>query len=168
MGMGKVDPTGFQAALATIQPGQLSERQQRIATGVAMIQAGSTLNSASKACGIPLSTLWGYARGITKFENENEGRRGRDLEVLHDACLDNALLASEKLREALTTEEWSHGDLVKALGVNVDKIAVLGQRTAPAPDGIRELFASVLSENEITIRKRDPVNDAVEVEAAIG
>lgn len=166
--MSKVDPTGFQAALATIQPGQLSERQQRIAMGLAMIEAGKTVSAASRECGIPRMTLWGYAQGVTKLGNENEGRRGRDLETLHDACLDNALLASEMLRDALTQDEWTHADLVKALGVNVDKLAVLGQRTSPAPDGIRELFASVLTENEIVLRKRDPIGDAVEVAAEIG
>lgn len=164
--MGKVDPTGFQAALATIQPGQLSERQQRIATGLAMIQAGSSCLAASKQCSLPVSTLWRYARGISNLQSENDGGRGRELDAIHDASIDASLIAAERLRDSLIHDEWKPGDLVKAYGVATDKVIALSQRTTEAPMGIRELFSAVLAENDITIRKRDAIDQAIEIEAS--
>ena len=163
--MGKVDPTGFQATLDTIPKGQLSERQERIARALAMVQSGSSVRGASRACGIPTSTLWGYAHGITNLARENDGGRGRDLDAIYEATIDASLIAAEKLREALVTDDWSHGDLIKAYGVATDKVVALNQRSTDAPSGIRELFAAVLAEGDLTISKRDASRDAIEVDA---
>lgn len=163
--MEKTDPTGFAKGLATIPKGQLSERQQRIANGLAMIQGGQSIKGAARACGIPMSTLWGYARGVSDLSRENDGGRGRDLDAILDASIDVSLIAAERLRESLVNDEWKAGDLVKAYGVATDKVALLNQRSTDAPSGIRELFAAVLAEGDVTIRKRDPADEAIDVAA---
>ena len=58
------DPTGMTTVLDNIEPGALSEREQRIAAGIQMVRDGSTIKGASKAVRIPLSTLHSYVTGV--------------------------------------------------------------------------------------------------------
>lgn len=166
--MGKVDPTGIDAALAAIQPGALSERQQRIAAGVALMRdQGLNSRTAAKRVGVPYATLYRYHRdGVTL---KQETGLERDTEDIAEASADIALLAAEAIRDSLVNhiEDWKPMDLVKAYGVATDKIIALGQKSAAPVIGIRELFQGLLGESEITLRKRDPAADALEVEAEI-
>jgi len=93
----------------------------------------------------------------------------RDTEDIAEASADIALLAAEAIRDSLVNhiEDWKPMDLVKAYGVATDKIIALGQKSAAPVIGIRELFQGLLGESEITLRKRDPAADALEVEAEI-
>ena len=162
--MAKVDPTGFDKAIAAIQPGALSERQQRIATAMAMVREGHSILKASKECELPYSTLWGYCRGVSNLGRENDGGRGRDLDALQAASLDASLIAVEKLRTALLTEDWKHGDLVKAYGVATDKVIAFSQQpTGEAEDG-QSMLAKFLAGHKVTIEPKRAGDDAIEVE----
>lgn len=164
--MGKVDPTGFDAALQTIQPGQLSERQQRIAAGLAMIREQKySISAAAHKAGIPVSTLWDYHHGYSTIGSETGFER--DLKAVTESTYDIAQIAADAIRTSLTQtpEDWKPGDLVKAYGVAVDKIAILSQRSAAPVAGMTELVSALLNQGELSIRKRDPIADAVEVEA---
>lgn len=164
--MGKVDPTGFDSVLAKIPKGQLSERQERIATGLAMIQNGSSIKRAAQTCGIPVSTLWNYHHGISTLGSETGFER--DLKSVQAVSHDIALIAGENIVKSLTTEPeaWKPGDLVKAYGVATDKvIAFQAGGQASAPNGIAELVGSLLEQGDISIKRRDKAAEAVEVEA---
>lgn len=163
--MGKVDPTGYEAALAQIPKGQLSERQQRIATGMAMVREGSSIWAAAKACQIPYSTLWGYCNNVTKLDNENAGVQGRDLEALQTASLDVSLIAAEKLRKALEEDDWRHGDLVKAYGVATDKVIAFQERPQADDAQGQSLLTKLIQGHRITIEPAREGDDAVPVEA---
>lgn len=167
--MGKVDPTGFDAALATIQPGQLSERQQRIAAGVALMrEQGMNSRKAAAVVGVPHATLYRYHRDGVSVKQETGIER--DTEDIAEASADIALIAAEAIRESLVQhpEDWKPMDLVKAYGVATDKIIALGQKGAAPVVGIRDLFAGLLGQAEVTLKRRDPLEDAVDVSAEIG
>lgn len=167
--MAKVDPTGFDKAIASIQPGALSERQQRIAAGLAMIREGKSLSAAARAVQVPLSTMWNYHHGVSTLEGGNQqgGSLSRELEAVHATSHDIALLAGENIVRSLTTEPevWKPGDLVKAYGVAVDKIAILSQQPQGAQEDGQSLLAKFLSGHRVTIEPKRAGDDAVEVEA---
>lgn len=164
--MSKVDTTGFDAVLAAIPKGQLSERQQRIAAGMAMVREGSSVLAAAKACGLPNSTLWAYCNDVTKLGRENDGPLGRDIEALRAASVDASLIAAEKLRKALIEDEWKHGDLVKAYGVATDKVIAMGDNRGAAPNALADVLGALLDKGDVSIKRRDPANDAIEIEAS--
>src|SRR5678815_4355441 len=95
-----IDPTGYTAALATIQPGQLSERQQRIAAGLAMIRDGKSIRSASKATMIPWSTLDRYHRGLSTVGSNDAGAE-LHIDGISNAAADIALMASQAVLESM-------------------------------------------------------------------
>ena len=95
----KTDPTGYQAALDTIDPGALSERDQRIAAALAMVREGRSVAGAARAAQVPRSTLSRYVAGVSKLGSQNGvAPRVRDLvEVSYDV----ARIAGESIRESL-------------------------------------------------------------------
>lgn len=135
-----IDPTGYQAALAEIKPGQLSERQQRIAAGLAMIREGKSVRAASKATMIPWATLDRYNKGLSTLES-NEAGAEVNVEHIHHAASDIALIAAQHVLESLRdhSEEWKPGDFIKAFGVAADKVIALSGRTRPTETGMSAL-----------------------------
>lgn len=164
--MSKVDPTGMDAVLAAIPKGQLSERQQRIAAGVALVkEQGFSCKAAAKRVGIPHATLWRYHRDNVTLKPE-QGLE-RDTEDIAEASADIALMAAEAIKDSLSNhvEDWRPIDLVKAYGVATDKIIALGDKKSGPVSGITELFSRIIQDNELVVRKRDRMLDAIEVEA---
>ena len=163
--MGKVDTTGFDAVLAAIPKGQLSERQQRIAAGMAMVREGRSYRTASMACGIPISTLHHYVSGSSSLEREQGFER--PLKDVNEQSFDIAQLAGEAIVESLTKDRdaWKPGDLVKAYGVAVDKINAMSGQSAAVPNGIAEALGKLLDKGDVTLRRHRPGDDALEVEA---
>ncbi len=163
------DPTGMQAALATIPKGQLSERQQRIAAGLYEIRAGSSINAASKAVGIPYATLYKHHKGLISSDNEKTLTKGEG--ALIDGLFAIAGLASEKIFERLedTKHPMSDGNLIKAQGVATDKIAAFrnwskGQGSKGVDQGI-SILAQLMQGKRVTIgiEDTDPVEEAIDV-----
>jgi len=159
--MAPIDPTGYDVALVP-QPVALSERQQRIAAGMAMVRDGMSLRKASAAARVPRATLHGYMQGVSKLGRQEEHGR---LEQVTDYSYDISLIASEAIIESLSERphEWKPGDLNRAYGTATDKIIAL--RNAPASQtapGISAL-AQLLEGADVTITKRDPAKHAIDV-----
>jgi len=160
--MANIDPTGYDVALANIQPGALSERQQRVASAMAMVRDGETIKHSASLARIPQSTLWGYLNGKSKLGTEAEHGR---LEEVTEHSYDISRMAAEAIKESLSDRpaDWRPGDLVKAYGVATDKIIAI--RNAPASQtapGISAL-AALLEGADVTITKRDPAKHAIDV-----
>lgn len=162
----KVDPTGYEDALATIPKGQLSERQQRIAAGLAMIREGSSIKKAAEVCRIPKTTMWEYHHSLRSL-SDPEIKVDRDMKAIQAATYDIAQIASEKIIESLSdnAEDWKPGDLVKAYGVAVDKIGILSSSAAPGTDGVANLVSALLEAGSVTITPHPPDHAAIDVEA---
>lgn len=162
------DPTGYADALATINENQLSERQQRISVGLAMIQDGASAAEAARVCGIPHVTMWRYARRYSELESKEGDGRAASIEALADEALVAARIATQRVTERLVDpdHEWKDSDLVKAQGVNIDKVLAFQNRgEGPKRSGVAAIIAMIEEGADITIRKRHPADDAVEVEA---
>lgn len=125
---------------AQITPGALSEREQRIAAGIALVREGKSLNRAAKIVQVPRSTLTRYVQGVRQLGNSN-GRETRLADV-EELSFDIARIAGERIRESLseTPEEWKPGDLVKAYGTATDKSATLSGLTS---SGNKNAFADM-------------------------
>ena len=167
------DPTGITDALAEIPKGQLSERQHRMAAGLALIDAGSSISAASRECGIPYTTLYQQHRGITASDRENTFQRGED--ALIDAQLTIASRASEIVLERLDADTMRDADVIKAMGVATDKVAIKrqwargsGASDVNTRDALTEALESVMRGGSVTVTGPDPISEAVEVEAITG
>lgn len=163
------DPTGYADALATINENQLSERQQRISVGLAMIQDGASAAEAARVCGIPHVTMWRYARRYSELESKEGDGRAASIEALADEALVAARIATQRVTERLVDpdHEWKDSDLVKAQGVNIDKVIAFQNRgQGPQQSGVAAIIAMIEEGGDITIRKRDPAEQAIEVEAS--
>lgn len=150
--MSKVDPTGYSHAIATIEKGALSERQQRIAVGVAMLRDGATYRQASAAAKVPIRTLWDYAnRGQAIMERE--GKADYNVAAVTEVSLDISLMAAEHVRDRLAAapEEWSNMDLVKAYGIATDKLIALSQRVTGGASDALPALSKLLSGSKVTI-----------------
>ena len=155
------DPTGYNTALATIPKGQLSERQMRISTAVAMVRDGTSLTQAAKRCKVPLTTLHRYVHRVSDAEVQEQDNRAQDL--LHTSY-DIANLAAEAIQTSLvdSPDEWKPGDLVKAYGVATDKTINLTKTPQATNPGISAL-AQLLESSDITLTKRDDTRDAIDI-----
>lgn len=160
-----IDPTGYDKALAQIQPGALSERQQRIAAGLAMLADGQSYRRAASVAQVPLSTLWEYANHARSI-HERQTRMEDDVQVVAQLSCDVALIAGEAVRDSLINErdQWKPGDLVKAYGVATDKLIALGQRASAGDDSVSEL-AKLLSNSRVTVEPMGESDRALSVEA---
>lgn len=160
------DTTGYQAAIEAIPEGQLSSRQQRIATGLAMIREGTSCNAAAKACGIPQKTLWRYQHNLVELTSETD-IRAAEADLLRGS-ITIARMAQERIQARLADDDnpMKDGDLVKAYGVGTDKVSIQRgwQRgTRSADDHTRDALGSILDQmragDEITYRKADEAID---------
>lgn len=161
-----IDPEGYKTAIATIQPGALSERQQRIAAGLAMLREGKSYREAARVAKIPHATLWSY-HNTGRAIAEREGKADHNIAAVTELSVDIALMAGEAVRDSLATnlEEWKPMDLVKAYGVATDKVIALSQRaTGGSTDSIPAL-AKLLQGAKVTIEPAQPSDQALEVEA---
>ena len=160
-----IDPTGYTAAIAAIPKGQLSERQQRIAAGLAMIREGKSIQAASRATMIPWSTLDRYHKGLSTLES-NEAGAEVNAENIHHAAADIALIAAQHVLESMrdNIEEWKPSDLIKAFGVAADKVLALSGRTKGAEQGISAL-GQLLAGSTLTFPPRPQGDSALDVEA---
>jgi len=161
--MGKVDPTGFQAALATIQPGALSERQQRIAAGLAMIRDGESIQQAAVLARVPYSTLWAYHHKGQSVA-DREGKADYNVAAVTELSVDISLMAGERVRDSLAEhpEEWRPMDLVKAYGIATDKVALLSQRSTSSAHDALPALSKLLAGSKVTI---EPSEQATTIEA---
>lgn len=161
-----IDPTGYRDQLATIQPGALSERQQRIATALSMVREGISLNQAARVAKIPLSTLWAY-HNSGRTVAERETKADYNVAAVTEVSVDISLMAAERVRDRLAErpDDWSNMDLVKAYGVATDKIIALAQRTTgQGTEGMTEL-QRLLTGRKVTIEDAQPIDSAIEVDA---
>jgi hypothetical protein len=163
-----IDPTGYTDAIATIPEGQLSERQQRIAAGLAMIRDGTSIKRASEIAKVPLSTLWNYhhkGRSIA----ERETKADYNVAAVTEMSVDISLMAAERVRDRLADDpdSWSNMDLVKAYGVATDKLIAIGARNpSSGDDGISEL-SKLLRSSKVTIEPKADGHSAIDVEADV-
>lgn len=161
-----IDPTGMRDVIATIQPGALSERQQRIAAGLALLNEGKSYREAARVAKIPHATLWEY-HNKGRAVAEREGKADHNVAAVTEVSVDISLMAAERVRDRLAEnpEEWSNMDLVKAYGIATDKVINLSQRsTGGATDSIPTL-ARLLQGAKVTIEPKQPSEKALEVEA---
>lgn len=164
----KIDPTGYEAALETIDPGALSERDQRIAAALAMVREGRSVAGAARAAQVPRSTLSRYVAGVSKLGSTNNvAPRVRDLV---DVSYDVARIAGESIRESLSErpDEWKPGDLVKAYGVATDKTIALQANREDGERGVSALAALLSEGADVTIHAPRPDARAIDVEAEAG
>lgn len=161
------DPTGMDAVLAQIQPGALSERQQRIANGLALIRDQKyDVKSAAKMVGIPHSTLWRYNRD--GFEVKPECGIERDIEALVDVTADIALMAGEHIRDSIASgdDDWKPADLVRAYSAANDKLMSWTQRGGQKPDDGQSAITKLLAGATIQMAPAPRDGDqAINVEA---
>ena len=168
------DDSGYQAAIAEIPRGQLSERQQRIAAGLAMIRVdGSSVHAAAKAVQIPYSTLYDHNRGLTDPDYE-KGFKANERGLV-DGLMSIATLASEKIFERVEADTMRDGDLIKAQGVAIDKIAMKrrwAQTQTQGSDRTHDALAAALEAMrqgaKVSIEQPDPVADAIEIQTIDG
>lgn len=161
--MAKIDPTGYTQALATIQPGALSERQQRIAAGVAMVREGASYRKAAAAAKVPLRTLWAYCNEGRAIA-EREGKADYNVAAVSEMSVDISLMAAEHVRDRLASapEEWTNMDLVKAYGVATDKIIAMSQRVSSGSQDALPALSKLLAGSKVTI---EPSEQATTIEA---
>lgn len=160
-----IDPTGYDKALAQIQPGALSERKQRIAVALGMIRDGSSLKNAARVAKVPYSTLWEYQHAQRSL-SDPEGRGERDMATVQAFSVDMSLMAAENVIDSLTNErdQWKPGDLIKLYGVATDKLIAMGQRSNAADDSVSEL-AKLLANSRVTVEPKPADSGALEVDA---
>ncbi len=158
--MTDIDPTGTKAIVAAIEPGQLSERQQRIATGMALVRdQGMPVKTAARKVHIPRTTLRRYLDGMAELAT------GEDHEVaiteIRNHSLDISRMAAERIAESLSEkgDEWKPGDLVKAYGVSTDKAVAMTQHKPPEDDGVSALSRLLEAGDTVTITKADRAID---------
>ena len=164
------DPSGYLEAIAEIPRGQLSERQQRIAAGIAMIRDGKSCNKAAKEVGIPYSTLFRHKQGLTDPNYEKAFQKGE--KALIEGHLAIATLGAEKVFERVEADTMSDGDLIKAVGVSTDKLALkrgwargLSSADEKTQDALAGALEHLRQGHTVTIEKPDPVNEAIEIDA---
>lgn len=160
-----IDPTGMATAVAAIQVGALSERQQRIATGLALIRDGKPIKRAAIEVGIPESTMWRYAHGVSKVESADADGMDADLRTLNEASFDVALIAAEAVRDELVNnrDAWKPADLVRAYSAATDRVISLNQRSNQ-PQNQQTSLASLLQGLKLTVEASDPSSQAIEAE----
>ena len=158
-----IDPTGYDKALAQIQPGALSERQQRIAAGLALVRDGMSGLKAARAVGVPYSTLWGYIHEVSKLGNVESDGREIDLRSLDEASIDVALIAAEAVRDELVNnrDAWKPADLVRAYAAATDRVIALRQGGQSQADGMSEL-SKLLQGMAVTLTPRPDGDRAIE------
>ena len=166
------DPSGYLEAIAEIPKGQLSERQQRIATGLAMINEGSSCNAAAIAVNIPAKTMWRHNQGYVALTDEKGVQINE--RALVAASFDMAQIAAQKITDRLLdeTREIKDADLVKIYGVATDKIAMKRGWTrglSAADEKTQDALAGALQHlrdgKQIQIIEPDPVSEAIDVES---
>lgn len=160
-----IDPTGYDKALATIQPGALSERQQRIAAGLALIADGTPGYVAARRVGVPWSTLWRYHHKLSKLGNDESDGMTADATALAETSVDVALIAAEAIRNSLThdLDQWERGELVRAYAAATDRSLALSRQSAPTPASGQSVLSRLLDGARITIEPVDAADRAVTV-----
>lgn len=156
------DPTGFAGAIKELPESGLSSRQQRVAAAIAMVKNGHTQRDASEATGIPKTTLYRALRGIGTIRDQGKQDEAATRAIL-EASQAISLKASEVVMEGLDDPNVKLGDAVKAFGVAVDKIHAFGQTPSSQGDGVAALLQGILDQADVTITKRAPERDAVDV-----
>ena len=164
------DPHGYQSVIAEIPRGQLSERQTRIAAGLALIRDGSSVNAAAKQVGIPQRTLWRHDKGLAALTSE-KGIQANE-QALLAASFDIAQLAAEKITDRLLdeTNPVKDADLGKFYGIASDKIAIrrgYARGTGPADEKTQDALAGALERlrqgDQVQITSADPTSHAIDV-----
>lgn len=156
--------TGFDAALEAIPENQLSSRQQRIAAGVAMIREGSTCLAASKAVEIPYTTLRRYSKALANVVSSEADGRDASFQALADHSIVASTIALERITERLVDDEheWKDSDLARTYVATAEKAQSLIARPKAEDSGVSAL-RELMQEGDITITKRDPTKDAIDV-----
>lgn len=162
-----VDPTGFDKAIAAIQPGALSERQQRIAAGMALARDGMPGYKAAQKVGIPWSTLWRYINGMRQLGNAAADGMEADTTALHETSVDMSLMAAERIRDSLAQEpdEWKPQDLVRVYAAATDRVIALGQQGRAQDDGGASMLQKMLQGHRVKLEPIKAGDDAVDVDA---
>jgi len=161
--MADQDNSGYEAAIAEIPKGQLSEREQRIAAGIAMVKVdGFSILQASKKTGIPYTTLSRHVRGITTTVSNNvEAAREDLLETAYAVASGAAAHIQARLDDE--NHEWKDGDLAKVYGIATDKFDRLQNAGGMPTSGVAALIDVLTKEHDLTLSKRDPATDAIDV-----
>ena len=164
------DHTGMDAVVAEIPRGQLSERQTRIAAGLALIRDGSSVQAAARQVEIPQPTLWRHNRGLSTL-NDEKGIQANE-QALLAASFDIAQLAAEKITDRLLdeTNPVKDADLGKFYGIASDKIAIrrgYARGTGPADEKTQDALAGALERlrqgDQVQITSPDPTSQAIDV-----
>jgi len=160
------DTSGYSDAIAEIPKKQLSTREQLIAAGIAMVKVdGFSILQASKKTGIPYTTLSRHVRGITTTVSNNVEAAREDLLETAYAVANGA---ASHLHARLDDEdhEWKDGDLAKVYGIATDKFERLHNAGGTPTSGVAALIDVLTKEHSVTLTKRDPAQDAIDVTAS--
>ena len=165
------DHTGYKAVVAEITRGQLSERQTRIAAGLALIrEEGSSIKGAAERVGIPEKTLWRHNAGLVSLTSE-KGIQANE-QALLAASFDIAQLAADKITDRLLdeTNPVKDADLGKFYGIASDKIAIrrgYARGTGPADEKTQDALAGALERlrmgDRVQLTSPDPTSQAIDV-----
>ncbi len=145
------------------------ERQQAIAEGIALIGAGNSERYASRAVGVPKTTLHDAYLRVRSATSDQE-RETLDQELIGYAIV-NASLAAQELGRRLSDPprlaKISERDLNVIYGVHVDKLALKRRWSRPEDQGaegwLGQLAQGLSRLRRVTIELPDPVEQAVDV-----
>lgn len=168
--MADPDLEAVRAVVAEIPKGQLSERQMRIAAGLALIRdRGMPFRQAAAEVDIPVKTLWRHAQGL-QDPMSDKGVTANET-ALVAASFDVAQMAAAKLTDRLLDEghEWHNGDLVKLYSVATDKVALRlnwkGGKTPDSGDDGLTALAKLMKGHRLIAEPVRAGDDAIDVEA---
>jgi len=149
------------------------ERQERLARGLARIEAGAPIERAARAVGIPASTLRDWHR--RSYAAEPEALKKLEEIVLAQAC-EIATTAGAALAERVP--RLDDGKLIAAWGTAVDKIALRqgwsrGGELATQATGSGDAVARILQALDgksltISLSAEDCAEQALEVNPKAG
>jgi len=165
--MANSDPHGIQEAMASMPTETRVPRVDRIRAGILMVNAGTPYRQAAEDCDVSATTLYRHA----KYSNLMRMEREKQVRVLETSLIDKqfaiADLASEKIFERIAADTMRDGDLIKAQGVAIDKIAMKrqwskGGEAGEGQEGLSAL-AKILQGKILTVTDADPAARAIDV-----
>lgn len=166
------DPDPFAAVVVADLPAidEPSGRQQRIAAGLALIRQGKlSILAASKKVGIPYSTMWRFANGVSDVVTSGSDQRSKVEMDLLDLSLAVSHRSLEKLAERIDSDDIRTAELVKANQVSRDTVAMMRgwkDNSGRGDDDTKNALVAALEMmrgKRVTIEDADPADQAVDV-----
>lgn len=161
------DTDAYKIQLDNVPP---NDKTTRMNAAVAMVRDGHSYRRAAEVCGVKTSTLFARANNPARLEREKDRKYSED--ELIDSQFAIARRAAELVFDRVDSGEMRDGDLIKAMGVATDKIAVYRQwgkgQASIGDDSGMSALARILQGKTITVTDSDPSNTAIDVTATRG